>query len=628
VQRVAIHFTADLSWPDPGQLAYDVTSIKFFDDLKAYLPPSSSLVRVTPDQILAGSDLSSFDSVVVVNDPLPGWYDPLGGGGAAQPSQAFSVLAPVPTAGETSSADAIYEFDVQPQYNNQSMTVATVWDAPSDYDLFVERKTASGKWVAVGSSTNGINNGETARMAGFFPGRYRARLNNWAGAPQQIRGTISFSTTPGFMPAQYPVTRAAADADAYYAKLKDFATRGGNLVLTDGAARALTHLGVGTANDVKPVVVYAPYIEFNDGIAPTYADPLASNIDQPGAAEGPSNRHQTVEPVPLGYAIQDANGDSASTSFTWAVRRAAWNAAGGRIAGTIADEVALGELVSGKGRIRFAGALLPDPEARSDHPFGLASYALSYTGWQLFENLVQWQRPLPDLAVTPSDLALSIQQVVGGDVVTITATVHNVGTEDADNVLVRFTDNGTQIGTDALITTIAAGGTGTASVVWKTKGLKGDRTIAVTADPKDTIREIDETNNSASRVVTVKGNKVQNGDFQQSANGTKPDNWSPSGSTSYPKASDGNRSASAGPGGSWTSDAIGVTSGAKYGLAVDVTGGGSVQIEQLSAVGSVIATVSNVTSFTALADVTQVRVKLVGGLTGITSFDNARVWDA
>jgi len=262
------------------------------------------------------------------------------------------------------------------------------------------------------------------------------------------------------------------------------------------------------------------------------------------------------------------------------------------------------------------------------HPFGLANYALTYTGWQLFENLVQWHRPRPDLTLAPSDIALSIQQVLGGDVVTITATVHNVGTDSASNIAIRFTDNGAQIGADQVIAAIAAGATGAASVVWNTKGLKGDRTIAVTADPANTLRETDETNNSASRVVTIKGNKVQNGTFQASASGTKPDSWTPSGSTSYPQASDGNRSVTAGPGGSWTSDAIAVATGAAYGMAVDVTGGGSVQIEQLSALGKVLATLSSVTSFTALADVTAVRVKLVGGLVGTTSFDNARMWDA
>jgi hypothetical protein len=545
----------------------------------------------------------------------------------------------VPTAGEISTLDGKFEFDVDPAYNNQSMTVATSWAVPSDYDLFVERKTTAGKWVAVGSSTNGINTGETATVAGFFPGRYRARVNNFSAAPQQINGTITFSTAPGFMPPQYPSTRTAAQASTYYAKLNDYATRGGNLVLTDGAARALAHLGVGEPKDVKPVVVYAPYIEFNDGTAPTYSDPLASNVNQPGAAEGPSNRHQTVEPVPLGYAIQDADGNSAATSFTWAIRRVAWTAAGGRIAGTIADEVALGEITRGKGRIRLAGALLPDPEVRFDHPFGLANYALSYSGWQVFENLVQWHRPLPDLTLSSTDITFSRQPIVTGDQVTITATVRNTGTDQADGVAVRFTDNGTQIGTDQVIASIGAGATGTASVTWNTRGIRGDRTIAVSADPLRLIRESSETNNSASRLATVLRNNVQNGDFQDTAPvspapagaapaAAAPASWQPAGTTAYPQSPDGNRSASASPGGSWTSDPVTVTPGAAYGLTVDTTGGGAVSVEQLSSLGLVLSTLNNLTgSFTVGAGVTQIRVKLAGGLTGIATFDNVRMWD-
>ncbi len=623
VHRIEIHFTGELSWPDPGQLPYDVTSVKFFDALRPYLPAGASVTRVTADEILGGLDLSQFDTLVIPNDPLPGWDDPLGGGGAPQPTQTFTVVAPVPSGGTTGIADATYEFDVSPQYNNQSLVVATTWSAPSDYDLFVDRRTASGNWVQVGSSTNGINNGETAPVSGMFPGHYRARLNNWAGAPQQINGTITFSASPGLLPRQYPVTRTAAVADAYYAKLRAFAQGGGNLVLTDGAARALTHLGVGTPNDVKPALVYAPYIGFNDGAAPTYGDALAANIDQPGAAEGPDNRHQTVEPVPLGYAIQDAAGNNDPHSFTWAVTRSAWTAAGGRIVGTVSDEVALGELAIDQGRIRFVGGLLPDPEERYDHPFGLASYALTYTGWQLFENLVQWQRPLPDLTVT--DITASSQKVVAGDRVTVTATVRNIGTAPAVNVVVRITDNGTQLGTIQTIASIPAGGTGTGTVAWDTRGIKGDRTIAATTDPANTIRELREDNNSASRVITVKGNKVQNGDFQASS-GSAPSSWTPSGNTTYPKSSDGNRSVTAAAGASWTSAAIDVTAGKSYGVDA-LSQGGTVSIQQLSATGSVLSTLIGVTTFQALAGVTQVRVKLLGGANGIATFDDVRLWE-
>jgi hypothetical protein len=627
VQRVRIHFTADLAWPDPGQLAYDVTSIEFFDDLRPYLPATTSLVRVTPDEILTGVDLSSFDSVVLVNDPLPGWYDIVPTTGPGQPTQTFSVISPVPSAGAVTAADATHEFDVLPQYDNRTMTVSIRWLAPSDYDLFVERRNEGGTWAPVSSSTNGINTEESTTISRPAPGRYRARVNNWAGAPQPIDGTIAFNADAGAQPVVYPVTRQRADADTYYARLREYASAGGNLVLTDGAARALPHFGVGTPEDVRAAVVYAPYIEFNDGTTPTYGDPLAANIDQPGAAEGPSNRHQTVEPVPLGYAIQDGNGDDAATSFTWNVQRPAWTAAGGRVVGMVAGGVALGELVVGSGRIRFAGALLPDPEERYDHPFGLCNYALTYTGWQLLENLVNWHRPVADLAIAPADITFSSQKVVGGDRVTITATVHNAGNAAASNVAVRFMDNGTTIGADQVITAIAAGASGTASVIWDTKGIKGDRTIVVAVDPANVIRESNESNNSVTGTVTVKGNKVQNASFEQSSNGSSPDNWTSGGSTTYAQGgTDGQRSVTAGPGGSWTSDAIAVAVGKAYGITVDTTGG-TVSVVQLNSAGTVLATLSGITSFIAGAGVTQVRVKLAGGLTGIATFDNVRLWE-
>jgi hypothetical protein len=42
------------------------------------------------------------------------------------------------------------------------------------------------------------------------------------------------------------------------------------------------------------------------------------------------------------------------------------------------------------GRIRIAGALLPAPTKENYHPFGLSSYALTYTGYQLIENLLDY----------------------------------------------------------------------------------------------------------------------------------------------------------------------------------------------------------------------------------------------
>jgi CARDB len=246
----------------------------------------------------------------------------------------------------------------------------------------------------------------------------------------------------------------------------------------------------------------------------------------------------------------------------------------------------------------------------------------------------------PDL--TPTKLELSSTKIVGGDNVTITATVENIGNADASNVAVRFTDNGAQIDGIQTIGSIAAGGKATASVTWNTKFLKDDHTITVTVDPGNTIAELDETNNSASGVATVHGNKVKNFSFESSANGSSPDNWSSSGSTTYANGgSDGNRSVTADPLGAWTSDAIAVTPGHTYGVAVDATGaGGSIVVQQLSALGTVVTSVTvpllatpmgvfktATGSLTVVDGVTQVRVKLLGAVTGSAGFDNVRLWE-
>lgn len=630
VHRVAIDFASGPAWPDPGQVPYSATSVKFFADLDRYLPAGQKTTRLTPADILAGADLSRFDTLVLVNDPLPGWYDPQPAG-SAQPDESFTVLGPAVPAEES---QVIHEFDQRPEFNTGGITISVTWDVISDYDLYLERQTPSGAWVEIGRAINFVNFGETIAVAGTFPGHYRLRIVNFAAVAQPLRVLIDFQET-GLQPPSYPVTRTVAERDAYYARLKVFVEGGGNLVLTDGAARALPHLGVGEPGNVKAQRVFAPYIGFTtNGSDSTYGDPLARNVNQPGAAEGPGRRHQTVEPVPLGYAIQSANGDLLGHSFTWTVLPDAWTAAGGRVAGTTGAAVSLGEIPLGQGRIRFVGGLLPDAEVRDPagqkdvRPFGLANYALTYTGWQLLENLAQWERPLPDLALASSDIALSTARVVGGDNVTVTATVRNAGTAEARNVAVRFAVDGQAIAPDQTIASIPAGGSGTASVVWSVKHQDGTHTLTVTADPADAIRELVETNNAASVSVTVRGNKVRNGSFEQSATGTSPDNWSSSGGTTYAQGgTHGSRSVTADATGSWTSDAIAVTAGKTYGVAVDVSGG-SIVIEQLSALGAVLATLTNVTSFTVAADVAEVRVKLTGGgLTGVATFDNVRLWE-
>jgi hypothetical protein len=141
----------------------------------------------------------------------------------------------------------------------------------------------------------------------------------------------------------------------------------------------------------------------------TYGMPLARKINQPGAAEGgapgpgdpgddESHRHQTYEPVPLGMAIQTPDGGDANNAPVWHVnwddlrkikrQRRKLVASTGEL-----TQISFGEIRVGAGRIRFIGGVLPMPTDEFDHPFGLASYGLTYSGYQMLQNALTWERP-------------------------------------------------------------------------------------------------------------------------------------------------------------------------------------------------------------------------------------------
>lgn len=206
-------------------------------------------------------------------------------------------------------------------------------------------------------------------------------------------------------------------------KLRKWVARhDGNLVLTDRALkmlwrglRVIPRSAAGANPDevepsVQKVGVYAGYVNFATvKRAVTYEDRLARKINQPGAAEGRScaakqsgitraeacattdilHRRQTYEPVPLGYSLDEGGAP------VWYVLQSAWDRARGKqravASGQAQDEVTVGEIKYKGGRIRFVGALLPDPTKKYYHPYGLADYALTWSGYQLLQNLLQWK---------------------------------------------------------------------------------------------------------------------------------------------------------------------------------------------------------------------------------------------
>jgi hypothetical protein len=252
--------------------------------------------------------------------------------------------------------------------------------------------------------------------------------------------------------------------------------------------------------------------------------------------------------------------------------------------------------------------------------------------------------PAPDLQVT--GMGGVNQSPKEGDRVVVRATVTNAGDGAAGPSTTELRlDDGTLLGT-AATPALGAGASTEVQVGWDTHGVKGERVITATADAGAAVAESREGNNLGRLTVTVKGNKVQNGSFEQPADeGGAPDSWQGSstgaGSTGYTSssASDGSHAVTiTGSGGSvalaglptWTSAPIAVTPGEALTLTADVRCVGlssapSIGLAYLGPAGELLGAVSLLTAplttsgfaalektFTVPAGVASVRIVLTG----------------
>jgi hypothetical protein len=164
---------------------------------------------------------------------------------------------------------------------------------------------------------------------------------------------------------------AQGEVDA--ARLKmivDWVDKGGNLVLTDSALSFLDLSGI-TSGAVRVTLGYAGAVNFDR------SHELVKNVR--------GEARQTYEPVPLGFRV-------GFYSPIWGVDPAAFTGKGGDVAGTgyRGNDVSLGILPHGAGRIQLIGALLPDPTEEFYHPYGLDDYATTYSGNQVLRNMLGW----------------------------------------------------------------------------------------------------------------------------------------------------------------------------------------------------------------------------------------------
>jgi hypothetical protein len=196
--------------------------------------------------------------------------------------------------------------------------------------------------------------------------------------------------------------------------------------------------------------------------------------------------------------------------------------------------------------------------------------------------------------------------------------------------------------------------------------MQGEHVIAVTADAGGTIVESSETNNTSTLMVTIRGNKIENGSFEEpNEEESGPANWDGSntaaGTTSWSESgSHGERAVSIeGTGGSvvlsgvptWTSDPIDVTGGDLLDLRVNVlvdraSSAPAAGLAYLGPAGELINTVRLITlprltdgfdlferSVTIPAGVAEVRVVLFGfaptdlRTAGTVAFDDVGLYD-
>ena len=198
-----------------------------------------------------------------------------------------------------------------------------------------------------------------------------------------------------------------------------------------------------------------------------------------------------------------------------------------------------------------------------------------------------------------------------GEKVTLTATVRNSGSAEAPASKTEFMLDGSTVLGLVDTAAIAPGQTRNVTVLWDTRSIKGRHTIRATADRNAAVSEVNEANNAGVLTVDVKGNKVENGSFeQQSTSGSGPEAWQGSSTgagtaTWSDGGSDGSKSATvSGNGGNpallgmpgWTSKPIPVTAGETLDLVTAVKSSGlssapTVGLAYLGAAGQLLQTV-------------------------------------
>ncbi len=283
-------------------------------------------------------------------------------------------------------------YDQSPIYLQSGATVSLNEFEPGEYKVIIESDLVVGPSQFVGeiNFTKETSFDEPNQVAYDVTNlTFFNELNQYIQEGKQIEeisyenvinGKIDLASFDSIVFANHAFTQGLSieNKTKFVYNINKYVQDGGKIILTDGGLTFLTDLGLVSENDIKVVKKYAGYIQLE-----TYEHAMTQNLNKKGAAGGTNNRRQTYEPVPLGYSINE------NVSPVWRVSKSAWTKIGGTSLGiTDSGWTSLGETTVGKGKIQIIGALLPDPSADFYHPNGLKNYALTWSGYELFTNII------------------------------------------------------------------------------------------------------------------------------------------------------------------------------------------------------------------------------------------------
>jgi uncharacterized repeat protein (TIGR01451 family) len=122
--------------------------------------------------------------------------------------------------------------------------------------------------------------------------------------------------------------------------------------------------------------------------------------------------------------------------------------------------------------------------------------------------------PTPNLVMLAGNIALQPPIPAGGGEVSISAVVLNNGTAAARNVQVLFMDvtggEATPIGTEQILSNVPVGGSAQAQVSYQLPDGARNRKIQVMVDANNQIREINENDNTATKLIEVNAGAMPN----------------------------------------------------------------------------------------------------------------------